>query len=326
MSGKEKLEAQLAALDSLRHEPPEAALSSLRSALRDHNNYLVAKAADQVADRRMAELLPELVTALDRFFDSGGKRDPQCWAKNSLSRALAALEWQEPEPFLRGLRHVQLEPVWGGRSDTAGALRGICGLALVQCRILPEVDLLRYMVDLLHDEEKTARLDAVRAVVQVGSPGASLLLRMRALAARGDPETFGACCAAVVRIEGAAALAWLQRFLQSEADEAGEAALAIASVQSPEALALLQQRLESARDPWFRSVLLSAIALTRQKAATDFLLRLVAEEGMDAEAGLEALLRALPPEDVVLRLREMAGRSSRLAQIVARHAGKGQQI
>src|SRR2546426_5542992 len=37
-------------------------------------------------------------------------------------------------PISRGLRHIQMEAVWGGKEDTAGALRGHCALALVSCR------------------------------------------------------------------------------------------------------------------------------------------------------------------------------------------------
>jgi len=48
MSGKEKLEAQLAALEALRQQPVEAAVVPLRAALKQRNNYLVAKAADDV--------------------------------------------------------------------------------------------------------------------------------------------------------------------------------------------------------------------------------------------------------------------------------------
>ncbi len=144
MSGKKNFEIQLAAVEALRQLPTEDCTAPLRTALRQRNNYIVAKAADLVAQRRIEELLPDLLAAFDRFFEDAVKSDPQCWAKNSLSRALAALELQEPAPFLRGMRHVQMEPVWGKSSDTAGGLRGICALALVQCRTVPEVDLLRY--------------------------------------------------------------------------------------------------------------------------------------------------------------------------------------
>jgi hypothetical protein len=316
VSGKEKLEAQIAALDALRQRPTGEIVSPLRAALQQRNNYLVAKAADQVAQRCIDQLLPDLLAAFDRFFEDAPKRDPQCWAKNSLSRALAALELQEPEPFLRGLRHVQLEGSWGGSSDTAGPLRGTCALALVQCRTIPEPELLRLLLDLLADREKSARADAVRAIAQIGSPAASLVLRLRALMAGEEAEILGAC----YDIEGAKALPWINRFLAEEDDAAGEAALAMASAHTPEAFDLLKARWQSARDPWFGSVLLSAIALTRQTAATDFLLDLAKSDSHHAEPAVEAVLRALPSDEIVARLKSLVAGNSRLERIFAQNA------
>ena len=68
MPAKRSFDGQLAALEALRHETHEAALKGLRKALGQRNNYLVAKAADLVRDLRLAGLLPELLTAFDRFF------------------------------------------------------------------------------------------------------------------------------------------------------------------------------------------------------------------------------------------------------------------
>jgi len=289
--------------------------------LKQQNNYIVAKAADLVTQRQVAELLPDLLVAFDRFFEDAEKRDPQCWAKNSLSRALAALEFQEPEPFLRGIKHIQLEAVWGGRSDTAGTLRGICALALVQCRTVSEADLLRHLLDLLVDKDKSARADAVRAVEQVGSPTASLLLRLRAqIGGDEEPEILGACYAGVLRIEGASALSWVSRFLAGEDDAAGEAALAMAATHSVDAFEMLKKRWQEARDPWFRSVLLSAMALTRQGVATEFLLGLVKSESIGADLVVEALVRSLPSEEVLLRLKALVAGNARLERVFAENA------
>jgi hypothetical protein len=323
MPGKKNFDAQLATLDQLRTQPDEAAIAPLRTLLKHQNNFIVAKATDQVAQRRLDQLEPDLLTAFDRFFEDAEKRDPQCWAKNSISRALAALEYQEPAPFLRGIRHVQLEGTWGGSSDSAGPLRGICALALVQCRSIPETDLLRHLVNLLVDADKTARADAVRALEQIGSSAASLLLRLRAQINGGDPEEpeiLGACYAAVLRIEGNPALPWAARFLAREDDAAGEAALAIAATHTLEAFELLKQRWEKAHDPWLRSVLLSAIALTRQTAAIEFLLGLVKADSIGADMAVEALLRSLPSDEVVQQLKAAVAGNARLERAFAANA------
>src|SRR5437879_2771137 len=160
MPAKRSFEQQLAALDELRQQAPEAAIEPLRKALAHRNNYVVAKAADLVSKFRLSELIPELVAAFDRFFADPIKSDPQCWAKNALSRALVALEYEDAAVFLRGMRHIQLEPVWGGRSDTAGALRATCALALVQCRSMPETGLLACLMELFSDKDKSVRAEA----------------------------------------------------------------------------------------------------------------------------------------------------------------------
>ncbi|HLW85638.1 MAG TPA: HEAT repeat domain-containing protein [Candidatus Sulfotelmatobacter sp.] len=324
MPGKRKFEEQLAALDSLRQQPPEGRVEPLCKALEHRNNFVVAKAADLVRElyanqSEGSRLTPELLTAFDRFFDDPVKTDPQCWAKNALSRALAAFEHQDAAVFLRGMRHIQLEPVWGGSSDTAGTLRATCALALVQCRSLTEPDLLTHLVDLFADKDKSVRAESARAIEQVGSPSAALLLRLRAVLGTDEPEVLGACYSGILSIEGARAIPWISRFLASADDPAAEAALAIAGTHSMQAFNALRERFAEEADPWFLSVLLSAIALTRQEAATEFLLDLVRTESLQAEAAIEGILRSLPSDEVNLRLKELAARNPRLARAFAMH-------
>jgi hypothetical protein len=289
----------------------------LRKALAHRNNFIVAKAADLAREFHIAQLMPELLNAFDRFFDNPVKTDPQCWAKNALSRVLVALEHQEAEVFLRGMRHIQMEPVWGGQSDTAGTLRATCALALVQCRSLTDADLLGHLLELAGDKDKSVRTEAMRAIEQVGSPPAALLLRLRAVLGADEPEVLGACYSGVLRLEGAKAIPWIARFLASADDNAAEAALAIAGTHSVEGFNALRERFTEADDPWWRSVLLSAISLTRQDAALEFLLDLVRSESLNAEAAIEAILRSMPSQDVTKRLEKLVTGNPRLARIFA---------
>jgi len=317
MAGKRSFEEQIAAIDALRQEPEEARLVALRQALGHRNNFIVAKAADLVRDFRMAQLTPELLTAFDRFFDNPVKTDPQCWAKNALSRALGALDYQEPEIYLRGMRHIQMEPVWGGQSDTAGTLRATCALALVQCRSLTDTDLLAHLVDLAADKDKSVRAEAARAIEQVGSPAASLLLRQRAILANDEPEVLGACYGGILRLDGLSAVPWIARFLATADDSAAEAALAIAGAHSIQGFDTLRDCFVKADDPWWRSVLLSAIALTRQDAALEFLLDLVRTESLNAEGAIEALLRSMPSAETMKRLEKLVAPNPRLVRVFA---------
>jgi HEAT repeat protein len=318
MPGKRKFEEQLAALDALKQQAPEARAEPLRKSLQHKNNFVVAKAADLIRESQLSQLTPELLTAFDRFFADPVKSDPQCWAKNSISRALAAFEHQDADVFLRGMRHIQLEPVWGGSSDTAGTLRATCALALVQCRSLVDADLLKHLIELVGDKEKFVRTEALRAIEQVGASSSALLMRLRAVLGSDpnsdEPEVLGACYSGILRIEGASAIPWVSRFLTSSDDSAAEAALAIAGTHSPQGFEVLRERLAEEADPWFRSVLLSAIALTRQDAALEFLFDLVRSESLQAEAAIEAILRALPSDEVTKRLEKLCVGNQRLSR------------
>jgi HEAT repeat protein len=322
MPGKRKFEEQLAALDALRQLPPEACVEPLRKALTHRNNFVVAKAADLVRQFQLTQLIPDILIAFDRFFEDPVKTDPQCWAKNAISRALAAFEHQDAEVFLRGMRHHQHEPVWGGSSDTAGTLRATCALALVQCRSLTDADLLSHLVELLGDKDKAVRTEAVRAIEQVGSPSAALLLRLRAILGSGsaseEPEVLGACYSGILRLEGASAIPWVSRFLASSDDSAAEAALAIAGTHSPQGFEILRERFAHEADPWFCSVLLSAIALTRQDAALEFMFDLIRKESLQAEGAIEAILRSTQSSEVTKRLEELVAGNRRLSHALAK--------
>lgn len=319
MPGKRSFEQHLAALDALREQPREASVEPLRKALAQRNNFIVAKAADLVREFRLAQLIPELLTAFDRFFEDASKTDPQCWAKNALSRALAALDHEDAAVFLRGMRHLQFEPVWGGRSDTAATLRATCAVALVQCRSLPDAELLAHLVDLLGDKEKVVRVAAIQAIDQMGAAPAALLLRLKAVLDADEPEVLGAAYSGILRLEGVTAIPWVRRFLDSADDSAAEAALAIAATHSAQGFQVLRESLDHASDPWFRSVLLSAIALSRLDEAVEFLLELVRTESLQAEAAIEALVRAMPSAEVIQRLERVVAGKPRLARIFATH-------
>jgi hypothetical protein len=60
--------------------------------------------------------------------------------------------------------------------------------------------------------------------------------------------------------------------------------------------------------------------LTRQTAATDFLLRLVESDAMGADQVVEALLRSAPAEDVVLELKKLVKGNARLERVFADNA------
>jgi hypothetical protein len=247
--------------------------------------------------------MPDLLAAYERFFTNAEKSDPQCWAKNALSRALAKLECRDKEVFLRGLRHHQMEPTWGGRSDSAGTLRANCAHALIGCDGLTNQDLLVLLLDPLVDQDKAVRVEAVRALAQLGETAVPVL-RLRALIAGEDAEVLGQCFTALLAIERDAAIPFVAWFLEAGDDPAGEAAFALAETRNPGALAALLRRQKDFADEWFSGVLLSSIALTRLPEAADFLIGLIEREEREAARAIEALSRAATSEELTARLEQ----------------------
>lgn len=293
---------QMAALDALRGCDPDAdAIALIRKSLGNRSNLLVAKAARLVEDAGLTDLMPDLLAAYDRFFTNAEKTDPQCWAKNALSRALAKLECQDKAVFLRGLRHHQMEPTWGGRSDSAGTLRANCAHALVACDGLNNQEVLIVLLEPLVDKDKSVRVEAVRAAAQLGETAVPVL-RLRSLIPGEEPEVLGQCFSALLAIERDAAIPFVAGFLEPGDDPAGEAAFALAETRSPAALAALLKRQKEFADEWFSGVLLGAIALTRLLGAIDFLVGMIEHEGRQAPLAIEALGRVATNDELRARL------------------------
>jgi HEAT repeat protein len=291
------------ALEALRARAPDGEmLATLRKALADRNNFVVSKAAQIAEEKKTAELLPELIEAFERFFTNALKSDPQCWAKNALSRALAGLGCTDKHVFMRALHFRQMEPVWGGRSDSAGTLRATCAHALLGCDALPDQEVLLILTDLLADPEKPVRTEAVLAIVRIGVI-ALPVLRLRALIPGEDPEVLGTCFNALLKLDAASSIEFVARFLEDGNDISSEAAFALAETRSPEALrVLLQRRSAEPADPWFADVLVNAIAMSRLPAAAHYLVDLIAAEDREAPTAIEALSRLFPDAETRARL------------------------
>ncbi len=300
---------QMAALDALKGQPVDAnSLELIRKSMGSRSNFLVAKAARIAEDNHLVDLVPLLIAAFDRFFVNAEKSDPQCWAKNAISRALSKLGCRDKDVFLLGLHHHQMEPVWGGRSDSAGTLRAHCAHALMGCEGLIAQDVMLLLVDLLADADKAVRVEAVRAIAQLDDL-ALPVLRLRALIPGEDPEVLSVVFGALLAINRESSIAFVARFLEYGDDAAAEAAFALAETHQPAALAgLLKMRQQptttAAGEPWFAGVLLSAIALTRLPQAINYLLGLIESEDREAPAAIEALVKLSPGEELLARLEQ----------------------
>jgi hypothetical protein len=316
---------EMEALDALKNRTLDAdAITFLKKALANKSNFLVAKAALLAEDNNLTNLVPDMVVAFERFFVNAEKTDPQCWAKNALSRALPKLDCRDKDVFLRGLHHQQMEPTWGGRSDSAGTLRSNCAHALVACDGLTNDELLVLLIDLLVDADKSVRTEAVRAISRIGDI-AIPVLHLRALIAGEDPEVLSACFSALLALQREAAIPFIARFLEAADDTAAEAAFALAETHSPQALQEFEQLHRNggrgSADPWFAGVLLSAIALTRLPQALDYLIELIEREDSEAPLAIEAIAKLSPNEELRGRLCKTVEEigSPRLTKVLHEH-------
>jgi hypothetical protein len=211
-----------------------------------------------------------------RFLDKPLKQDPGCFGKKALARALVALDCNDIEFFLAGLRYRQLEPVWGGTADTAVDVRASCAMGLVASgysRALVE------LTALLNDADAAGRIGAVRAIACGNPREAELLLRSKALAGDAEPQVLGECFTGLLAALPEESVGFVAAYL----------AHADAAVRELAALALGESRLDAALAPlkeaWdgvlvgdeLRRALLRAAAAHRSEAAFDWLLAIVAD-------------------------------------------------
>jgi hypothetical protein len=299
LMAKRNVEEQIGNLSRLREAPAtDATLTALRKGLHDRVNLVAAKSAQIIGDLRLKPLIPDLTAAFDRQFHNPGETDPQCWAKNAIAKALTDLDHDESPPFLRGHRYVQMESVWGGKTDTAVTLRSLCTLALVQCSDLPRAEKLRHLVASVTDLEETVRVDALRAIEQMEGEEAALLLRLKAGMGDHRAAVVGQALESLLRVEGPRALEFARSFLKERVQEGirelgstaeevvEEAALALGASRLPAAVDVLKE--SWAADP--RIVFLQAISASRQESGFQFLLNLIRSgRERDATAALETL-------------------------------------
>jgi HEAT repeat protein len=289
-----RIEEQLEALSQLRGSSAAAATPALRKALADRVNLVAAKAAKIAAELPAPEVVPELLRAFDRFFEDPVKRDPQCWGKNAVARALKDLGYRESPAFLRGAIHIQMEPVWGGQEDTAGPLRGICLLALPACPDLAREQVLRHMVNALTEASPTVRADAARALAEMQGDDCALLLRLKARAGDVEAAVTGQVLEALLALERRAALPFVRQFLAAGGEVAEEAALALGGSRQSDAVDLLLEFWPDARGLEYRQALLRALSISRHDRAIEFLKGLVAEGRPQDSADARAALALFP--------------------------------
>jgi len=286
----------------------------LRKHLAGKTGPVVAKTADIIAHLENHDFTPDLVAAFHRFIPDAVKTDKGCAAKIAVVKALLAADCDDEELYRVGIHHVQLEPTWGGRSDTAGPLRALCGLGLVQTG---SPDAMNELAVLLADKEPDARIGAAGALGHCG-PTAAPLLRFKVLTGDEEPAVLAECLTALMTLSPSASFEFVARFVDPKYPLLYEhASLALAESRLPGVFELLKDKWTATFDREFKHTLLLPMAITRSEEARDFLISVLeAGELKMATAAIAAF--GIYREDAVMRKRaEEAIDGPQKAQLLA---------
>lgn len=298
MPKSQKLERIQQTLNQLRDNPTsDSAIDSLRQALKSKYSIAVAQAAKIIGEFSIHQLIPDLVTAFGKLMINPTQTDPGCTAKWRIVEALYKMEYSEETLFLQGIRHVQMEAVWGGKEDTATSLRSTSAMGLVRMNY---PDVLVELADLLADPYPSVRAAAAKAIAYNENPQGVPLLRLKVKIGDKDPQVLGECFAALLKLAPSQSLTLITSFLDAPEEPICETA----------ALALGESRLHEANDIlhswWKRTVSrelrrtgLLALALLRQDQAIEFLLSLILE-GKNPDAGDAVAALSIYRQDEVL--------------------------
>lgn len=270
MAKAPSIEDRLAELAALGRTPdtPESR-KQLRKHLASKTSLVVAKTAEIIAHMGDHDFVPDLIAAFHRFMTDPAKADKGCAAKTATVKALLAADCDDENLFRTGVRHVQHEPTWGGRSDTAAPLRALCALGLVQ---IGSPDAMNELAALLADKEADARIGAAGALGHCG-PTAAPLLRFKVLTGDEEPAVLAECLTALMALSPSASFEFVANFVDPKHSSLYEhAALALAQSRLPGVVELFMEKWTATFDREFKQTLLLPIALTRSEEAREFLI------------------------------------------------------
>lgn len=281
--------AQIAELRAELQEDPTSAqaIDELRQMLKSKFSVAVAQVSKLVSDHEITPLIPDLVAAFDRFFIKPVDIDPNCHAKAGIADALYRLGHSDAAVFLKGIRHVQLEPIWGGKVDTAPKLRSSCAMGLVRMNY---ANVLTELADLLADPEIAARIAAAKAIAYNQDPNGIPLLRLR-IQVGDEPPVLSECFAALLQLAPEQSLDFVASFLDAPQPQTQElVALLLGETRLPKTFEILRQWWERTPEASLRRTGLLAIATLRQDQPLEFLLLLIGtgtrKDAQDAIAAL----------------------------------------
>jgi HEAT repeat protein len=250
---------------------------------------VAAKAAEIAGDLGTESLTDALEPAFERFMANPVRDDKGCQAKTAVAEALYKTGALSADVYLRGIRHVQMEPSFGPPIDTAAKLRGLCAMGLAR---MAHPETMNELARLLADREADARIMAARAIAYTGDSRGEPLLRYKVYCGDQEPQVVTECFLALLRLAPDKSLEFVSSYLDSSDPELVEsAAVAMGESRIAKALPPLQAAYAGTIDEAIRRALLFAIAALRCDQAVEFLLgELATASGKTAGSALASLV------------------------------------
>ena len=289
MAKNDPIKRALDRLGELRHAEPTTAVSEeLRGFLRNRSNLVVAKAATIVRELGIVDLTPELVSSFNKFMGDAPRLDKRCAAVTAIASALYEMDYDEPEPYLAGIKHVQLEASFGPPVDEAAKLRAVSAQGLLRTR---HADAMPEVLELLVDREPAARVGGIRALAVNGGEAGILLLRLKGLAGDTEPAVLAECFSGLLAASPDKSVAFVARYIDASDEGTAEAAmLALGESRLPAAFQILREKWNTTALLPEKKILLVSMAASKLDEAIAFLVSLVESASAPiAAAALEAL-------------------------------------
>lgn len=313
---KDPLKEALQKVSELRADGmSEKNFATLRKLINKKAGMVVAKTAEVAAEWNATELAQDLHNAFYRLSQDGLESDPQCWGKAAVIKALYDLAWQDTKIFVQACKTVQLEPVYGGKADSAVNVRTAGIQALVQLPTADTLTVINTLADLLADESPKVRAEAARACVYCQPLLVAPLLRLKIRSGDAEPRVLGVCFDTLLVISPDSETVHLvleyatpkefsleQLRSRKSSDSQGdvvrsEAIASLASSSLAEAVNAVT-KLYPTLDAQLKRVLLTALGGSSATEAFNFLCQIVKEGSVnEAKWGLEALKSKLYDED-----------------------------
>ncbi len=292
-----KLKDRLAELNNLGLAGDERT-QYLAKSLQAKSNFLVANAARIIAREDITELENELILSFERLLKTPLKSDPSCAAKIAILETLISLGSKEIGIYLKAIKYIQLEPIYGAKEDTAVKLRATAAYGLIKSNYYGVIN---ELAALLADKEIQARAAAISALANCNALAVVPILRYKAII--GDPSSrvLSACFDSLLALEPYESRDFVAQFLDKSILIAETAALSLSEARIEGSLQILTNSLEKTIDKDLQKTIITAIAMLRCEPAIDYLFSILENEKAYADDAIIAL-KLFGDEDIFKRL------------------------